>query len=256
MSKLSKKPSIRELAFLPFTIIFVGIAIYFAWTVLQEPVLYLISSLVFSFGFLLLIWRYSTLIVRVRRKGLLLFTLVLLFMMAGLVAGELAGGTHRYLESAGMSESDVSIKMAPFTEEAFKIFGVLVVAHGFMERKSKNILWILIMGGIIVGLTFGFAETLGNPEYRGHFSERLFTSIPQHGLLTAMIAASLYLPLKEYPDKRASPLLFLAVYFIASIWHSWWNSSLLPEPLKWIAFPVVVVLVFLSILKLRRLKQR
>lgn len=255
MLKSSQKPSIRRLALLPFLIIFVGIAIYFAWIVLQEPVLYLISSLVFSVGFLLLIWRCSGLMVRVRRKGLLIFTLGLMFLMVGLVAGELAGGIHSYLESVGVSESYISIKIAPLTEEAFKIIGVLIVAHGFMKRKSKNILWILVIGGVIAGLTFGFAETLGNQEYRGHFLERLFTSIPEHGLLTAMVAAGLYFPLKEYPNKRTSPMLFLAIYFIASIWHSWWNRSVLPEPLKWIAFPVVAVLIFLAILRLRRLKQ-
>jgi len=254
MSRSSKKPSIRELALFPFLIIFVGMVIYLAWVVLQEPVLSLISSLVLSFGFLLLIWRYSNLIVRAQKKGLLLFTLGLIFLMAGLVAIVLAGGVHSYLESVGISESYMSVKIAPLTEEAFKIIGVLIVAHGFMKKKSKNILWILVVGGIIVGLTFGFAETLGDQEYRAHFLERLFTSIPQHGLLTAMVAAAMYFPLEEYPNKRTSPVLFLAIYFIASIWHSWWNSSVLPEPLRWIAFPVVAGLIFLSILKLRSSK--
>jgi len=254
MSRSSKKPSIRELVLFPFLIIFVGMVIYLAWVVLQEPVLSLISSLVLSFGFLLLIWRYSNLIVRAQKKGLLLFTLGLIFLMAGLVAIVLAGGVHSYLESVGISESYMSVKIAPLTEEAFKIIGVLIVAHGFMKKKSKNILWILVVGGIIVGLTFGFAETLGDQEYRAHFLERLFTSIPQHGLLTAMVAAAMYFPLEEYPNKRTSPVLFLAIYFIASIWHSWWNSSVLPEPLRWIAFPVVAGLIFLSILKLRSSK--
>jgi len=254
MSRSSKKPSIRELVLFPFLIIFVGMVIYLAWVVLQEPVLSLISSLVLSFGFLLLIWRYSNLIVRAQKKGLLLFTLGLIFLMAGLVAIVLAGGVHSYLESVGISESYMSVKIAPLTEEAFKIIGVLIVAHGFMKKKSKNILWILVVGGIVVGLTFGFAETLGDQEYRAHFLERLFTSIPQHGLLTAMVAAAMYFPLEEYPNKRTSPVLFLAIYFIASIWHSWWNSSVLPEPLRWIAFPVVAGLIFLSILKLRSSK--
>ena len=254
MLKLSRKPSIRKLALLPFLIIFVGMVIYLAWIVLQEPVLSLVSSLVLSVGFFLLIWRLSSLVVRVRSKGLLLFNLGLLFLMAGLVAIVLASGIHSYLESVGMSEFDLSVKIAPLTEEAFKIIGVLVVAHGFMKKKSKNILWILVVGGIVVGLTFGFAETLGDQEYRAHFLERLFTSIPQHGLLTAMVAAAMYFPLEEYPNKRTSPVLFLAIYFIASIWHSWWNSSVLPEPLRWIAFPVVAGLIFLSILKLRSSK--
>lgn len=255
MSESSQKLSDQKSVFLPFLIIFVGTAIYLAWIVLQEPILSLISGLFLSVGFLLLIWRYSSLIVRARKKGLLLFTLGLMFLMAGLVAVALASGIHRYLESTGVSEYRMSVQIAPLTEEAFKVIGVLVVAQGFIKKKSKNIIWILVIGGIIAGLTFGFAETLGNPEYREHFPRRLFTSIPEHGLLTAMIAAGMYFPLKKYPSKWTGPVLFLAIYFIASLWHSLWNSSSLPEPSRWIAFPVVAVLILLSILGPKRLRQ-
>ena len=230
-----------------------SIVIYGFGDAFNVPILHLVGSSILSIVIFFFAWKIAVVIGTTRKKvgltrkqeTLLLVVLGLAFILAGLSANLLTGGINNYFQKGiGKSETFVAVNVAPITEETIKLIGVLIVVLGLMKEKNQNdILYVLIAGGLIVGLTFGFWETLTNVKYRAVFLERLLKSIPDYGLWTALLATGLRFPLIKYPKKLIGWVPFALLYLSAVKWHSLWNASAIPEQLQWISFIAVVVLV-------------
>ena len=60
-------------------------------------------------------------------------------------------------------------KVAPWVEEAAKFACAGIVVLGLVNWGRKDIFWILLFGGLAVGLMFGFVETVTNEKYLANF---------------------------------------------------------------------------------------
>jgi len=133
-----------------------------------------------------------------------------------------SGPVPEYLEKIGIPENEV----VPWVEEGAKLICAGIVILGLVDWGRKDMFQILFFGGLIVGLVFGFLETLASERYLSNFFLRLRTSIPDHALWTAITTAALWFPVRKYQKYKLLSLApVLVVYFITVIWHYVWNTG-------------------------------
>jgi hypothetical protein len=174
--------------------------------------------------------------------GFIFFSLII----AGFVSVVISSQVPEYFEKIGILENE----MAPWVEEGAKLLCTGIVILGLVNWGRKNMFQILFFGGLTVGLTFGFLETITSERYLANFFLRLRTSIPDHALWTAVTTAVLWFPIRKYQKYKLLSLVpVLVVYFITSTWHSVWNTGAFFEILQWVPVPTLTFLIALTAIK-------
>lgn len=180
--------------------------------------------------------------------------LILCFVLAVVGAILISVLIPSLLVGMGFSESTV----VPWTEETAK----LICLSGFFlgiydwKKNEDNLFFVLILSGLLFGFAFGSLETLASEKYRINFFKRSLTSIPAHGLWTAIASTGLWFPLRDYLEHRNWDRLWRKLWiiivstFTAVLFHLLWNELTPQGTMKWVFWPVIGLIVFLTLSKM------